>query len=1008
MSLLRRLLPCVTGPALGLYLVRVVAEATRWVWPLPALLGLAAVGAVAGFGLAWFITWQPQVNLVIGYRLYPTPQEVATRQARARALWATLPLWLYVLWPRQDPAVAWAVGLTTLAAWGQMGRFAGLQICRFVNLPIFTFLVGFVLYWLTLSPGLRAADEGEFQLVAARWGVAHPPGYPLYSLLGGIFVRLPVGGDPAWRLNLLSALIAAATLALVSSTARRTTGSALSGVLAALTLGSATTFWATATTASIRPLTAFFTALALYTLAAPASLRPTLLALALGLGVAHHPSLVFFGLVCGVYLSLVDPSLLRQPRRWLRPALILALTQLVWLYLPLRDAAGATLAPGNLTTLRGLSRHVSAQGFSGDMFAFATPEHLPDRLALLPTLLRFQFNPFLLLGASLGALLLLRRDGRRFVLLVGGLALHTFVTITYDAPQTVEYEIPAYVALALLVGEVGSGDWVLGIRDWRHLHCIRSAVQVLGSLKELVVAGVVVAGVFNVVEGWPSFRYLARQEDARQYAGALLEAAPEGALVLSNWNWVTPLWYLQQVEGVRPDVEVEYVAPQGESLAQNWVDAIAQTASERPVIVVRYFEPEYWGLPYRFEPFGPAFRVQAKPSDRLPPGLTPLNVDLGGQIRLIAYALDSPGTANAVPTLRPGQLVALTLAWTPLQTLDGDVALFAHLSRGGRLAGQASDRRHSAGGYRPGQVILDRFLVYPLAGEMPGQVQLTVGAYRPGASRLTTDDGSDHVNLTAFDLRPSVWPPVTSRPRQVPFVGGPTLVGLDWDTTVPGQLRLYLHWQGRSQPATLNTTIRQGENVLAQAQVNIPERGYVSLTYDLPENAGPFVLLADAPAIGPWGLSRHELALPVPRPGERYVPVGGEIVLVNVATDKGAILAPGDGLRYDLRLVATRPLLRDRIVSVSLTGPEYAWRDLSDSVPAMGAVPTFKWIHGSTVFDRHRLVLPADAPDGPVHAQLLIYDHYIQAVLPPLDARLLSQGLSIPLHTWTVNTPDGD
>jgi hypothetical protein len=994
MSLSRRLLPCVTGPALGLYLVRVVAEASRRAWPLPALLGLAAVGAVAGLGLARFITWQPKVNLVTGHRLYPTPQEVATRQARARALWATLPLWLYVLWPRQDPAVAWAVGLTTLVAWGQMGEWANgrmgewanLQICRFADLPIFTFLAGFMVYWLTLSPGLRAADEGEFQLVAARWGVAHPPGYPLYSLLGGIFVRLPVGGDPAWRLNLLSTLVAAATLALVSSTARRVTGSALAGVLAALALGSATSFWATATTASIRPLTAFFTALALYALTAPAPLRPTLLALALGLGVAHHPSLAFFGLVCGVYLLRVDPSLLRQPRRWLRPALALALTQLLWLYLPLRDAAGATLAPGNLTTLRGLFRHVSAQGFSGDMFALATREHLPDRLALLPTLLRFQFNPFLLLAASLGALLLLRRDRRRFVLLVGGLALHTFVTLTYDAPQTVEYEIPAYVALALLVGQVASDKWQVG------------------GVRELVVAGVVVAGVFNVVAGWPSFQYLARQEDARQYAGSLLEAAPEGALVLSNWNWATPLWYLQQVEGLRPDVQVEYVAPQGESLAQNWVDAIAQNASERPVVVVRYFEPEYWGLPYRFEPFGPAFRVQVAPSHELPPGLTPLDVDLGGQIRLIAYALDD----DAAPTLRPGQPVALTLAWTPLQTLDGDVALFAHLLRGGRLAGQASDRRHSAGGYPPGQVILDRFLVYPLAGELPGQVQLTVGAYRPGASRLTTGDGSEHVPLTMLDLRPSTWPPITSRPRRVPFTGGPTLVGLDWDTTVPGQLRLYLHWQGQAQPTTLDTTIFQGENVLAQAQVNLPARGYVSTIYDLPGDTGPLVLRADAPAIGPWGLSRQELALPSPRSGERYVPLGGGMVLVNAAADKGATLSPGDGLRYDLRLVAARPLLRDRIVSVSLTGPNYAWRDLSDSVPAMGAIPTFKWIHGSTVLDRHRLALPADAPDGPAHAQFLVYDHYTQAVLPPLDARLLSQGLSIPLHTWSVGAADGD
>ncbi len=80
----------------------------------------------------------------------------------------------------------------------------------------------------------------------------------------------------------------------------------------------------------------------------------------------------------------------------------LAATQLVWLYLPLRDAAGARFAPGNLNTLAGVAYHVFARGFAGDMFAFAAPEFLGDRLAILPTLLLFQFSLPLLAGAVLG------------------------------------------------------------------------------------------------------------------------------------------------------------------------------------------------------------------------------------------------------------------------------------------------------------------------------------------------------------------------------------------------------------------------------------------------------------------------------------------------------------------------------------------------------------------------------------------------------------------------------
>ena len=1055
MGHLRRAVPFIGGLGLGLYVTRVVAEATRVAWSLPGLLTLAIVTVSAGLVLARFVTRQPKLSSIVDIQLGPGPQTSATHKARPPVLWAALFLWFYVLWPRQDPTVAWGAGLTALTAWllGTTNKSASVKYrsYRSPNL-IFIFLISLVLYLLTLSPGLQPADGGEFQLVAARFGVAHPPGYPLYSLLGGTFVRLPLGSNPAWRLGLFSAITAAATLALVSYTARQMTGSAIAGAVAALALGSATTFWATATTASIRPLTAFFTALILFSLSAPRFTfhvprftlhasrftfhvsrstlhisRPTLFALALGLGLAHHASLIFFGGVALVYLLLVDPSLFHQPRRWFAPITALILTQLVWLYLPLRDAAGAPFAPGNLTTFDGLTQHILAKGFGGDMFAFATPEHLPDRLALLPTLLRFQFNPLLLVAALLGALLLLRRDWRCFILLVGSFTLHTFVTLTYRAPQTVEYEIPAYVSLALLVGQVAGksgqeqngkckGATQASTLSFLPRACPTRA-KLGGILGVSIIAVTLVAGFFNLVAAWPSFRDLAGRDDAREYAESLLEAVPAGTVLLSNWHWATPMWYLQQVEGLRPDVQVKYVAPQGESLAQNWVDAIAKHAVEGPVVVVRYFEPQYLGLPYRFEPLGPAFMVQTGPGEQLPPGLEPLDVNLGGQVNLVGYALENG------ENLRLSQPAVLTLVWTPLQSLQGDVAIFAHLLQAGRLAGQGSDRRHAATDYAPGQIILDRFKIYPFAGATPGDVQLAVGAYRPDAPdapRLITDDGTDHVSLASMRLLPADAPPITSRPRLIPFAQGPTLVGMDWDTTVPDQPRLYLHWQGRSSPTTLDIAIRQGDEILAQAQVRLPETGYVSTVHDLPQpvehtqpkNAASLVLTANTRAINAWGLAREHLPLPAPRPGERYVPIGGEMVLTAVQVDEQRTLSSGDRLRYDLRLVGTQPLLRDRIVSVSLVGlaPDgnWAWRDSSDGVPALGAIPTLKWIRNSAVLDRHRLTLPPDAPDGPAPSWLQVYDHFTQTILPPLDARLLSQGLSIPLDTWMVSEPQNN
>ncbi len=123
-------------------------------------------------------------------------------------------------------------------------------------------LAGLALYTATRAPGLLPADEGEFQQVVYQLGIAHPPGYPLYTLIGWAFTRLPLGA-PAARVNLFSALAAALALAVLCRAVRQETRSGPAGLVAALALGTATSFWATATQASIRPMTALFVALLL-------------------------------------------------------------------------------------------------------------------------------------------------------------------------------------------------------------------------------------------------------------------------------------------------------------------------------------------------------------------------------------------------------------------------------------------------------------------------------------------------------------------------------------------------------------------------------------------------------------------------------------------------------------------------------------------------------------------------------------------------------------------------
>ena len=138
-------------------------------------------------------------------------------------------------------------------------------------MDVLIFAVALIVYLATVQKDILPADSGEFQLLVTQLGILHQPGRPLYTLVGKLFTLLPVG-SPALRLNLMSALLAAGTLTLVGATVRRMLGQSRGGMwggaAAALALGTATTFWAQATTTNIRMPTAFLTALCLYSLAA--------------------------------------------------------------------------------------------------------------------------------------------------------------------------------------------------------------------------------------------------------------------------------------------------------------------------------------------------------------------------------------------------------------------------------------------------------------------------------------------------------------------------------------------------------------------------------------------------------------------------------------------------------------------------------------------------------------------------------------------------------------------
>jgi len=114
----------------------------------------------------------------------------------------------------------------------------------------------FVVYAFTAAPGVTLADSGDFLMGVLTLGIVHPPGYPLSTVLGHPFSLLPFG-EPAFRVNLFSAVWGSLCLGVLFLILRILFIDRLHAVFATLFLGFTTVFWSKTGVADVYSLNAF-------------------------------------------------------------------------------------------------------------------------------------------------------------------------------------------------------------------------------------------------------------------------------------------------------------------------------------------------------------------------------------------------------------------------------------------------------------------------------------------------------------------------------------------------------------------------------------------------------------------------------------------------------------------------------------------------------------------------------------------------------------------------------
>jgi hypothetical protein len=500
--------------------------------------------------------------------------------------------------------------------------------------PLLVGLIALVAASLALLPGVAFWDTGELQSVGPLMGTAHPTGFPTYVLIGWLAsVVLQPLGEPAFVMNLFSAICVAVAAAVTVDLVRRLTGRLVLGIAAGIGLALTPTAWAMATHAETHTLHLAFVAILLWLLvawddrargrdddvdsgddvAADEADRGDRFLIAaaavFGLALGNHSLTILLIIPVALYVIAVDPGIWRRPWLVLSCAGVLALTVvLVYLELPLR--AGPFRAPlvyGTPDTWEGFKYIVLAEQFRDSVIdPFGD---LPRKFGDLLTRTTTQFGilapliPFAFVATAL------RRP--RYALLTGAaVAITCFFAASYVNADISRYylgpELMAWTWLAILATAVV--DLLAGLAGEETGDARASADQT--DLPFAWTPAVMIATILAVALVVPTLLEVPtrsravdanRQLEAATWTDRALAAMEPDAAIVSWWSFSTPLWYAQKVQGRRKDIAIIDDRTRLDENLGGLTDVIDANLGKRPVYVIRVDPNEVRMLAGRYD-----------------------------------------------------------------------------------------------------------------------------------------------------------------------------------------------------------------------------------------------------------------------------------------------------------------------------------------------------------------------------------------------------------------------
>lgn len=441
-------------------------------------------------------------------------------------------------------------------------------------LDYITLLIVFIVYQFTLAPSVVQIDSGELAAVQYTFGIAHPSGYPLFTLLGYLFSHVPLPFTKIYLLNILASVyVSLGVLFLIKSfklialnyftvTSVNKTKKKKSEVkiipqsisegsiiilanIAGLIAAFSKVIWFQSTSVEVYSLhillitSIIYQILRILYMSKVETKQWLIVAILLGLGFSNHLTtfLILPGLAY-VYFSKEGINKSAFIKISFMLAVFIPILALFYSLLFLAAKSGALINWGNPVTFEAFLRHFT--GHQYQVWMFSSMDAAKQQLGYFFSILPSQYSYIGIIIGIFGLILGFKKSKKTAIFFIITFLFTVLYGINYNINDIDSYFLLAFISFTVFI-LFGSIEIIKKIKKESLLY---SSALILIPVIQLALN-------FSEINQSGNYSY-------QDYTKNVLNSVEKNGIILSyQWDYfISQSYYFQYVENFRPDVKI--------------------------------------------------------------------------------------------------------------------------------------------------------------------------------------------------------------------------------------------------------------------------------------------------------------------------------------------------------------------------------------------------------------------------------------------------------------------